>query len=135
MGVGVPPCYHTLGIGDEDNSNKGSVKVYTMLALTKIKSREALFICPFNDAHHVQRGKYMNHIYHCQRNEAHRGFVKCQFHDGHWSPNQEFSEYHMSKECPDAKEQTRQLCEEKNYFGKKSVQEKIFRPEEYDGGW
>merc|ERR1712038_1215207 len=58
------------------------VRVYSMLALSQVKSREALFICPFNDAHHVRRSRFMNHIYHCQRNEIYRNWKKCPFHDG-----------------------------------------------------
>ena len=86
------------GVDKLDNTQKYSVKVYTMLALSKVKSRDALFICPFNDVHQVQRGKYMNHIYHCHRNPAHSNYVQCDFHDGHWLPNKEFAEYHMMYE-------------------------------------
>merc|ERR1712050_633177 len=108
------------GTGNDDNKKiisdkEKPVQVYTMNALSSVKSREALFICPFNDAHHVQKGKYMNHIFHCRRNPAHANYVECPFHQGHFLPSQEFLEFHVVNECPDAKEQTRKTAEEREY--------------------
>ena len=123
------------GVDKLDNTQKYSVKVYTMLALSKVKSRDALFICPFNEVHQVQRGKYMNHIYHCHRNPAHSNYVQCDFHDGHWLPNKEFAEYHMMYECPDAKEQTRKLKEEREIFKSQGKAPVKFNPDDYGEGW
>merc|ERR1712066_289722 len=108
------------------------IKVYSMLALSQVKDREALFICPFNDVHHVQRGKYMNHVFSCKRQLVYQGYVQCPFHNGHFLADEALLEHHIKFECPDALEQVTKQRE--NYF-RERVTDRSFDPQEGGAGW
>merc|ERR1712071_361150 len=114
-----------------DDKTEESI-VYTFNHLTLVNDREAKFECPFKN-HIVSRGKYMNHIYRCKKNDGFKHYLECPFHGGHWLPNQPLLEHHIRFDCVDAKEQTSARCQQ--HIHMRGVGDKTFDHDQYKDGW
>ena len=66
------------------NDGRAITHCYTANSYSKVPDRNALFECPFNKVHVVQRGKFSNHIQKCKKSPIFQNWLVCPYGLGFW---------------------------------------------------
>ena len=116
------------------------VRTYHFNSLSRVSDRTAMFTCPFNIAHLVNKGNYMKHVTRCKKNVLFSDWIECPFNYGHqFRTREEVREHVESGECPDGEDHVDNMREiqrhaEDNKEANQERHDKIRRGDEFERG-